>query len=102
MRPEAGPRIAVAALSFAVAACLAYTVQRLVDAATEPPMAVVLRRSDIPYYWRVGLSLVHGLGAGSLAWVALDAAAATRCLDRLPWLVPALVLPAALALSLFP
>lgn len=48
--------IAVGALTVAVS----YVVQRLWDAASEPPITVVRKMAITPYYWRVGVALVHG------------------------------------------
>jgi hypothetical protein len=96
------PRLAAAALAFALACCLSYAGQRLWDARTEPPPGTVLLQATIPYYWRVGATLLHGGGAALILGLALDDAAARRWLGRAPWLVPLVVLPAALAMALVP
>lgn len=96
------PRIAAAALSFSLACCLSYACLRLWDARTEPPMAAVALQATIPYYWRVGLVLLHGVGAATLVGMALSPPTATRWLARAPWLVPLVVLPAVVAMLLVP
>jgi len=100
--PPPRPRLAVAALSFALVAVASYALQRLWDARTEPPPGAVLLQTTIPYYWRVAMALLHGLGAATLAGLALDRDAALRWLSRAPWLVPLVVLPALLAMVLRP
>ena len=96
------PRLALAALAFALACCLSYAAQRLWDAGTEPPPGTVLLQATIPYYWRVGLSLLHGAGAAALAGLGTTPDTARRWLTHAPWLVPACVVPAALAMWLVP
>lgn len=100
-RPDR-PRLAAAALVFALACCLSYAGQRLWDARTEPPPGTVLLQTVIPYYWRVGATLLHGGGAALLAFLALDDAMARAWLGRARWLVPLVVLPAALSMLLVP
>lgn len=104
-RPPARPihhRAAAAAMAFALAVCLSYAAQRLLDARSEPPPGTVLLQATIPYYWRVSLALLHGLGAAALAGFGLSDAAAERWLARAPWLVPLVVLPAVAAMVLVP
>ena len=45
---------------------LSYTIQRVFDAQTEPPMGAVIRQANIPYYWRTTMALAHGLVGGIL------------------------------------
>lgn len=101
-RPEPDPRPALGLLAFALGVVVSYTLQRLLDARTEPPIGTVVQTATIPYYWRVGTAVLHGLGLGTLAGLGLREAQAAHLLALAPWLVPLLVLPAALALTLVP
>lgn len=92
----------MALLGAGAVACASYAVQRLIDAGNEPPMGTVLRQATIPYYWRVAFSLVHAAGVGALLWVAVSPPRAEVWLARLPWILAATVLPAALAMALVP
>ena len=51
-----------------IAAALSYTLQRLVDAQNEPPMGTVLLQATIPYYWRVGMAVLHAGVVGLLVY----------------------------------
>ncbi|MCB9742672.1 MAG: hypothetical protein H6740_08735 [Alphaproteobacteria bacterium] len=93
--------------SFAVAvasigACLSYTTMRLIDRVGEPPMGAVLLQAHVPYYWRVGAALLHALILGLSLYTLLSEARAARGLAALPRWAWILVLPAALAMGLFP
>ena len=67
-----------------VAVVLSYTVQRLVDAAGEPPLSSVLLSGTIAYYWRVGIALLHGVVVASVAAVGLSEDRAITALRMLP------------------
>ncbi len=101
-RPTPAARPAAAALAFALVVVLSYVGQRLLDARTEPPIGTVMVGDTIPYYWRAGMALLHGLGAASLAGLGLSEPAAARWLARAPWLVPLVVLPCIAAMALVP
>ena len=62
------PRIPLSLLCMVMAAVLSYTLQRLVDAQNEPPMGTVLLQATIPYYWRVGMSVLHACAVGLLVY----------------------------------
>jgi hypothetical protein len=96
------PRLVVAVLVGAIVICLSYAGQRLWDSVGEPPLGTVLRQATIPYFWRVGFAALHGLGAAVAVAVGLRAETARTWLTRAPWLVPAAVLPAALAMAWVP
>lgn len=87
---------------FGLGVVASYTVQRLIDAGGEPPLGTVLRQPVIPYFWRVGTAVVHGLGAGAFAWAALDDTQSSRLVDAARWLAPLVVLPAVAALLWVP
>ena len=89
-------------LVFGLGVVVSYAVQRLVDAPGEPPLGTVLRQPTIPYFWRVGTALVHGLGSGAFAWAFLEEAQASRLINATPWLAPLLVLPAGAAMLWVP
>jgi len=76
------PRLAVALAVGALTVGLSYVLQRLWDASSEPPLTAIRKMAMIPYYWRVGAALLHGLSAGSLCWVALPRPG-EAALDRL-------------------
>lgn len=99
--------LAVAALSFGLACCLSYALQRLWDARTDPPLGTVLLQATIPYYWRIAAATLHGAGVAALVLVALRSTGsvqerAERWLARAPWLVPLVVLPCVLAMLAVP
>jgi|AACY02.2.fsa_nt_gi hypothetical protein len=96
------PRLALAALAFALVVVASYAGQRLWDSIDEPPLGTVLRQVTIPYYWRVGTAALHGLIAGVAAATAATPARAEAWLARAGWLVPLVVVPAALAMALVP
>jgi hypothetical protein len=96
----ADPR-AAAALVGALAFVASYALQRLADAATEPPVGMVLSQATIPYFWRLGFAALHAAGAAVAAGL-LGPGVAHRLLRAAPWLVPAVVAPAALAMALVP
>lgn len=91
-----------AVVVFGLGVVASYALQRLFDAGSEPPLGTVMRQPIIPYCWRVGTAVVHGLGAGALAWAALDDEQANRLLVATPWLAPLVVLPAAAAMLWVP
>ena len=72
----------------ALGAILAYAVQRLLDAVDEPPMSAVMATAFIPYFWRVGSSLVVGaalaLCLGGAVAIGGAPALAPRALAALP------------------
>ena len=96
------PRLVAAVLAGVVVICLSYAGQRLWDSVGEPPPGTVLKQATIPYYGRVAFSFLHGAGAAFAVHVGVDARSAERWLVRAPWLVPALVLPAAIAMAMVP
>lgn len=65
------PRLAVAVAIGLLVVGGSYVVQRLWDASSEPPMTAVRKMAMIPYYWRVGAALLHGVVGGTVAWVAI-------------------------------
>lgn len=97
-----GDRLRAAGLVFGLGVVASYALQRLVDAGSEPALGTVLRQPYIPYYWRVGASLVHGLGGAALAWAVLDKAQAARLLRASPWLAALVVVPAMIAMMWVP
>ncbi len=97
-----GDRRRAAGVVFSLGVVASYALQRLVDAGSEPPLGTVLRQPFIPYFWRVGAALVHGLGAAALAWAALDEAWAARLLRASPWLAAFVVVPAVVAMLWVP
>ena len=96
------PRRALAAMVFALVAVGSYALQRMWDGVGEPPIGAVLQTTTIPYFWRLATAALHGLGAAVAAGLAADADTAERWLLRAPVLVPAVVLPAVLAMALVP
>jgi hypothetical protein len=96
------PRLALFAYAFALVVVASYAGQRLWDSVGEPPLGAVLRQATIPYYWRVGTALLHGIIAGVSAATAATPDRAEAWLARAGWLVPLVVLPSALALALVP
>ena len=96
-------RLAAAAALFGLVAPASYAIQRLVDARGEAAVGMVLQQVHIPYYWRVGLAVLHGLSAALIGGLLLrDDADAERLLARLPWLLWPTVLAAAAAMGLQP
>lgn len=102
-RGEGRLRWAAAAALFGGVAVPSYAIQRLLDAIYEAPVGTVLQQASIPYYWRVGLSVLHGLSAALMGGLLLrDEAAAERFLARLPWFLWPTVLLSVLAMALRP
>ena len=91
-----------ALLVFGLGVVVSYTLQRLLDASSEPAIGTVLRQAVVPYFWRVGAAVVHGMGLGAFVWAALDEARAARLVDATRWLAPLLVLPALAAMLWVP
>ncbi len=96
------PRLAMAVLVGAAVICLSYAGQRLWDSVGEPAPGTVLRQATIPYFWRAGFAALHGVGAAAAVAAGVRAETARIWLARAPWLVPAAVLPAALAMAMVP
>ena len=96
------PRVVAGIAVAAVVACASYAGQRLWDATGEPAPGTVLHQAIIPYYWRVAFALLHAAGAGLAAYLGLSEATARNWLEHAPLWVPALVLPAAIAMVLVP
>jgi hypothetical protein len=93
---------AAAAAAFGLAAVISYALQRLAAAAFDPVEASsVLLQAHLPYFWRVGLALLHGAGFASLALVAPEGAAA-RALPLLARATPIGVAAAAVAMLAVP
>lgn len=90
-----------------VGACVivaSYAAQRL-WAASGPSGAVdgsIIASVHIPYYWRCGTALFHGVAAGALAAWALREPEATRVLGRAGLLVALAVIPSAIAMLVVP
>ncbi len=96
-------RVALGAVAASLAAVLSYAAQRLGTAALgEPDPAAIVASAHTPYYGRLALCLMHAALAGLLVGMPLSEEAAGRWLARAPWLVLAVVLPAALALMAVP
>ena len=91
-----GDRLKLAALTFPTVACVSYAAQRLAALGSEP--AVTFAEAHIPYFGRIAFAAVHGVMAGVLVGVLVPA----RYEPVARWLVPALVLPAALAMAIWP
>jgi hypothetical protein len=96
------PRLVAAVALGAAVACASYAGQRLWDSVGEPAPGTVLVQATIPYYWRVGFALLHAVGAGVAAHVGLSADTARAWLAHAPLWVPAIVLPAAVAMAMVP
>lgn len=95
-------RLAAAALVFALVCCLSYAGQRLWDARTEPAIGTVTMQATIPYFWRLSITALHGSGAAALTFWGLAEGSAERLLQATPWLLPLVVLPAAILMLLVP
>ncbi len=111
MRPLAGPtdragsraRLALGFAVFAAVVCASYAVQRLVSwAAGEAAPGEVLATRDVGFYWRVGLSTLHGLVAGLVVGLAVGEERARTWLGPTGWVVAAVVVACAVAMVLVP
>jgi hypothetical protein len=98
----AAHRDALVGLTLALVFVASYTIQRLVDATSEPPLGAVLQQSTIPYYWRLAFATLHATGAAATVRLSASASTAERWLGRSPWLIMGVVIPAALLLALVP
>lgn len=91
-------RVAVGAVVFAAVACVSYAAQRLAALGNDP--ALVFAQAHIPYFGRIAIAAIHGgmvaLLAGTLA---PDPAVVLRAGV---WWVPAAVVPAAVAMAVYP
>ena len=87
---------------FAVVCILSYAVQRLVDAQTEPPMGTVLLQEDIPYYWRVGISLAHGGAAVLLLSIRLSWDGFPRSGVVWKWMIGLVIIGSSVAMLVVP
>lgn len=96
--PEGPGRVALGVLVFAAVACVSYAGQRLAALGNDP--ALIFAQAHIPYFGRVALAAIHGAMAGLVAAVLVrDAAGAVRAAA---WWVPVLVVPAAIAMGVYP
>lgn len=96
---RAGLAVACAATTVAVS----YALQRLgAWALGEPPMGVILAQAHTPYLWRLALAALHGGVVGLAIGLALDEERAAGVLRWAPLLIPAVVLPLALAMVAAP
>lgn len=83
----------------AVVCCASYSLQRLFSLVSgEPEPGTVIAIGHTPYYWRVGISLLHAVIALSIAKLAIGNDRAEDILRFAPLWVPCLVLPFALAM----
>lgn len=90
-----GLAVAVAAAIFSAS----YTGQRLLSLAMgEPAPGQVVITGHTPYYWRVGLALLHALIVLALVRLAIDNERAEKVLRWAPVWIPCVVLPLALIL----
>ncbi|MEQ1508106.1 MAG: hypothetical protein ABMB14_38105 [Myxococcota bacterium] len=101
--PHSATRWALAVTVAAVVFVGSYAIQRLARLAfaEADPTAVVLLATT-PFYWRVGLALVHAGIAVPLVGFAIDDDQAVPLLRFAPLWVPCLVLPLALLMVAFP
>ena len=96
-------RLAAAVAVGGLVAAPSYATQRLIDAVNEPPLGTVLEQATIPYYWRVGIAVLHGLIAATIVWfLAHDDDRARGILARLPWITWIAGAAAAAAVGLNP
>lgn len=103
MDSDLSARVAAALATGGLVAAPSYAIQRLIDSINEPPVGTVLQQATIPYYWRVGLAVLHGLIAALVIFFLVhDAARAEKLLARLPALAWVVALAAALAMVLKP
>jgi hypothetical protein len=91
-------RLILAVSLLGPAAAASYTIQRLLDAQSEP--AGLLLTTHIPYYWRAGMAGLHGLTVAIL--IASLARQPTRWLNHLPIAVLVIVGLSVLAMSVCP
>jgi len=89
-------------LTFALVCVFSYAVQRLVDAQSEPPMGTVLMQESIPYYWRVGISVAHGVAAVVLLSIRLSWDSFPRASAPWRWALGTVVVAAAMAMLVVP
>lgn len=97
-------RAATGWLVLGLVAVASYAAQRLWAASAPVTQhdASLVATEHIPYYWRCGVSLFHGVIAGVLtAWAARESERAWL-LRAGPWLVLAVVLPSAIAMLVVP
>lgn len=96
-------RLAAAAAAFGLVAAPSYAIQRLIDGLNEPPIGTILAQAHIPYYWRVGIAVLHGISAALIVSFLLHRdGQAERFLNRLPpWLLGVVVI-SAIAMGLRP
>ena len=88
MTPSA---LAAAAATFALVATVSYALQHLAAVAFDPvPASSVLAQAHVPYFWRVGVSVLHGAGVAALVAVLPDPVP-QRLLPHLQRLTPPLV-----------
>ena len=86
---------------FALASVASYAGQRLASHAwgeTDPRL--ILAQEHIPYRWRVGMSVLHGLVVAAMAWPLVRDPG--RWLAVLPWLTLLTVATAAAAMVAVP
>lgn len=103
-RPGQDPRASAALLLAGLTLVLSYTAQRLYawTISVPSPPTEILAAAHIPYFWRVGLSVLHAVLVGALAHGLLEPSRAVAVVDRGPWLVLLTVLPCAVAMVVVP
>ena len=101
-RADTADQDALAAAALALVVVASYSIQRLLDATTEPQMGSIIHQSTIPYFWRVAFATLHGVGAGVALRLSVSAPTAERWLSRTPGLALAIALPAAVLMALVP
>ncbi len=96
-------RQALGSALFAVGFVASYALQRLAAAwVGEMEASAVLASTHTPYFWRIAVAALHGVVLGLVAALATDDVGAGWWLARFPWLVLAVVLPAAVAMAVVP
>jgi len=96
-------RRAVAWALLGLTAAVSYAVQTLYAGWTSTgDIALPIATAHIPFYWRFALALFQGLLVGSIAFLGLSERDCQRILDRIPVLAPALILPLAGLMLVFP
>lgn len=102
MSARAASRWGLAACAAAAVFVASYVAQRLWSLSSEPGPAQAVASSHIPLYWRTALALLQAATAASMIGLGLDEVRAEAILRRAPLWLPAIVLPLALLMALFP
>ncbi len=97
------PKAALAALAFGLGASTSYVVQRIGSyLGGEAAPTSVLMSAHVPFFWRVGLSVFHGVLLAIVLGLALSPDVARRWAGRLSTLALPLVFALVAASFLVP